>query len=92
METFVTVAVILGVIALGVLLIHRLNSQHDERIADFHYGRSGLPVAGPAPSAPPKARDGAGTSGTARRDHRHGGRRRLRPWLRPRRRTREGAR
>lgn len=54
-ETIVTVIVITAMIALGVLLIHRLNSQHDDRIAAFHYGRSGLPLAGPAPSAPRKS-------------------------------------
>ncbi|MFF3207600.1 MULTISPECIES: hypothetical protein [unclassified Streptomyces] len=47
-----TVIVILAMIALGMFLIHRLNSQHSERIAAFHYARSGMPVAGPAPSAP----------------------------------------
>ncbi|MGW1717927.1 hypothetical protein [Streptomyces sp. GQFP] len=60
METFLTVIVTLAMIAVGVLLIHRLNSQHDDRIASFHYGRSGTPVAGPAPStpsAPRKVRD-----------------------------------
>lgn len=56
MEIFVTVAAILGVIVLGVFLIHQLNSQHSDRIAAFHYSRSGLPVAGPAPAAPRKAR------------------------------------
>ncbi|MFF3336770.1 hypothetical protein ACFYWX_46010 [Streptomyces sp. NPDC002888] len=54
METFVTVAVILGMIALGVLLIHLLNSQHDERIAAFRYGRPRSAVSGPAPSVPQK--------------------------------------
>jgi hypothetical protein len=54
-ETFVTVAVILGMIVLGVFLIHQLNSQHRDRIAAFHYGRSGLPVAGPDPAARRKA-------------------------------------
>ncbi|MFD5842327.1 hypothetical protein [Streptomyces chartreusis] len=48
METFVTVIVILAMIALGVLLIHLLNSQHSDRIAAFHYGRSGMPVPGPS--------------------------------------------
>jgi hypothetical protein len=54
-ETFVTVAAILGLIVLGVFLIHQLNSQHSDRIAAFHYGRSGLPVAGPDPAARRKA-------------------------------------
>lgn len=87
METFVTVIVILAMIALGVLLIHLLNAQHSDRIAAFHYGRSGMPVAGPDPSAPRKGRGRAGASGSGgRRDHRDGGRGRLRP----RRRTRKG--
>ncbi|MEU3337303.1 hypothetical protein ACWCQ1_47380 [Streptomyces sp. NPDC002144] len=88
METFVTVLVILAMIALGVFLIHLLGAQHGDRIAAFHYGRSGTPVAGPAASAPRKARGGVGTSSAGRRrDHRDGGRGRLRP----RRRTRDGA-
>jgi hypothetical protein len=76
-ETFVSVAVILGMIALGVFLIHQLNSQHNNRIAAFHYGRSGMPVAGRAPH---KARGRAGTGGTGRRP---GGRGRF-SWRRPR--------
>lgn len=60
-----TVIVILAMIALGVLLIHRLNSQHSDRMAAFHYGRSGTPVQGPAPSARRKARGWARASGTA---------------------------
>lgn len=87
METFVTVIVLLAMVAVGVLLIHLLNNQHDERIIAFPYGRSRSTVRGPAPSAPQKARGRAGTSGTGdRRDHRDGGRGRLRP----RRRTRTG--
>ncbi|WP_063768076.1 MULTISPECIES: hypothetical protein [Streptomyces] len=49
MGTFVTVAVILGMIAFGVLLIRLLNSQHGDRMAAIHYGHTGMPVAGPAP-------------------------------------------
>ncbi|MFF1296968.1 MULTISPECIES: hypothetical protein [unclassified Streptomyces] len=33
METFVTAVMLLAMVAVGVLLIHRLNTQHDERIA-----------------------------------------------------------
>jgi hypothetical protein len=66
-ETFVTVIVILALIALGAFLIHRLNSQHSDRITAFHYGRSGAPLQGPGPSAP----RGAG-------GRHHGGHRRLR--------------
>jgi hypothetical protein len=81
-EIFVSVAVILGMIVLGVFLIHQLNSQHNDRIAAFHYGRARLPVAGPAPH---KARDRAGTSGTGRRhDHRGPGGRGRFSWRRPR--------
>ncbi|MCX3287129.1 hypothetical protein OR263_10470 [Streptomyces sp. NEAU-H22] len=50
METFVTVSVILGMIVVGVVLIRLLNSQHGDRMAAIHYGRTGMPVAGPAPS------------------------------------------
>ncbi|MFF7792904.1 hypothetical protein [Streptomyces sp. NPDC007991] len=56
METFVTVAAILGMIVIGVFLIHQLNSHHGDRIAAFHYGRSGLPLTGPAPAAAHKTR------------------------------------
>ncbi|MFI6855657.1 hypothetical protein [Streptomyces sp. NPDC050416] len=66
METFVTVAAILGMIALGVFLIHQLNSQHSDRIAAFHYGRSGLPVSGPAPAAGRKTRGRFSRIGTRR--------------------------
>jgi hypothetical protein len=85
METFVTVVALVAMVALGAFLIHRLNNQHDERIATFHYGRSRPAARGPAPSAPQKVRGRAGTSGTGdRRDHRNGGRGRLRPRRRAR--------
>ncbi|CAM5529468.1 Secreted protein OS=Streptomyces aurantiogriseus OX=66870 GN=GCM10010251_07520 PE=4 SV=1 [Streptomyces aurantiogriseus] len=86
MEIFVTVFVIVAMIALGVFLIHLLNSQHDERIAAFRYGRSRSAVRGPVPSVPQRARGRAGAGGIGdRRDHRDGGR----GPLRPRRRTRK---
>jgi hypothetical protein len=59
-ETVITVAVVLAMIAMGVFLIHQLNAQHDARIASFRYGEAiqGLgrrrrpkrrrPAAGPA--------------------------------------------
>lgn len=88
MEIFLTLAVSLAMIVLGVLLIHLLNSQHGDGMSSFHYGRSGMPVARPASSVPRKIRGRAGAGGTDdRRDHRDGGRGRLRP----RRRTRKGA-
>ncbi|ALO09479.1 hypothetical protein AQF52_3885 [Streptomyces venezuelae] len=37
METLITIAVIALLIALGTRLIHRLNAQHDERIAAHHF-------------------------------------------------------
>ncbi|MGW0985617.1 hypothetical protein ACWD46_05170 [Streptomyces sp. NPDC002486] len=86
METFVTVAVILGMIALGVLLIRLLNSQHGDRMAGVRYGHTGIPVAGPAPSARRRARGRAATSGTGRPDRPGPG---VRGRLRPR--AREGA-
>jgi hypothetical protein len=62
MQTFVTVVVILAMIAFAVLLINLLNSRHSERIPAFHHGRSGMPVPGPDPLAPRKARGRAGAS------------------------------
>ncbi|MCX4512226.1 hypothetical protein OHA27_18335 [Streptomyces sp. NBC_01619] len=38
MEIAITVSVIIAMIIIGVLMIHLLNGQHDERIAAFHYG------------------------------------------------------
>ncbi|MFE5944747.1 hypothetical protein ACWCQ0_45240 [Streptomyces massasporeus] len=38
METLITIAAIALLIALGVRLIHRLNAQHDARIAAHHFG------------------------------------------------------
>ncbi|MFE0879449.1 hypothetical protein ACFW4X_32000 [Streptomyces smyrnaeus] len=43
MDALVTVVVVIAMIALGVLLIHRLNAQHDQRIAAFRYSAA-LPV------------------------------------------------
>jgi hypothetical protein len=72
METFATVIVLLAMIALGALAIQLFTASHSDRIAT-------LPTQ--------RARGRAGTSGTGdRRDHRDGGRGRLRP----RRRTRSG--
>ncbi|MEE1765016.1 hypothetical protein [Streptomyces sp. SP18BB07] len=80
MEIFVTVVVILAMIALGVLLIHLLNAQHGDRSAAFHYGRSGMPAPGPARSVPRR---------TSRPDEDERHRRRVR--LRTQRRTRQRA-
>lgn len=37
METLVTIAIVLGMIALGALMLHLLNTQRAERIANHHY-------------------------------------------------------
>ncbi|MEU0851191.1 hypothetical protein ABZ387_24960 [Streptomyces flaveolus] len=42
MDIFVTVIALLAVIAAGAFLIHRLNSQHGDRAAAFHYRRDGV--------------------------------------------------
>ncbi|MBB4892361.1 hypothetical protein FHS39_001372 [Streptomyces olivoverticillatus] len=79
MQTAVTLAVIIIMITLGALLIHRLNVQHDERIAGFRY--SGVlpwrdsrsrnrPRSAIDPAGPLLARN--------RREQPHGDRRRLR--------------
>ncbi|MCT9079356.1 hypothetical protein [Streptomyces fulvoviolaceus] len=52
METFVTVVVILVVIALGLFFLHQLKSQGSDTTGSFHYGRSGTPLPGPAPRKP----------------------------------------
>ncbi|MFD9073917.1 hypothetical protein [Streptomyces lasiicapitis] len=84
METVVTVIALLALTALGVLLIHRLNTQHNERIASFHYGRPRATMRTPAPPVPPKPDTPAGPTATGdRRDHRVGGRGRFRPRRRP---------
>jgi hypothetical protein len=51
METFVVVVAVVAMIALGAFLIRRLNSQHGNGMTDFHYGRSGSVLRGPAPPA-----------------------------------------
>lgn len=64
-----TVIAIIAMIAFGALLIHQLNSQHGDRIASFHYGHTGIPVAG----SPRKARGRrARATGTGRRRGRWG--------------------
>lgn len=37
METLVTILIILGAIALGSLILHLLNSQREERLANHYY-------------------------------------------------------
>ncbi|MFF4273466.1 hypothetical protein [Streptomyces sp. NPDC001536] len=63
MEMFVSVAVVVAMIVIGVLLIRMVNSQHGDRISSFHYGRSGTPLPGPASSVPRRTRGRAGAGG-----------------------------
>ncbi|MBC3983326.1 hypothetical protein H8N01_12335 [Streptomyces sp. AC536] len=79
MEILVTVCVIAAMIALGMLVIHQLNAQHEDRIALFPYGRSRRGGASPArPSHPAPDHTGGRGAGHSRRDHRDGGRGRFR--------------
>jgi hypothetical protein len=64
-ETFATVAVILGMIVVGVVLIRLLNSQHGDRMAAIHYGHTGMPVPGPAPRKARGRRARAASAGPA---------------------------
>ncbi len=56
MEAILTVVVILAMIAVGVFLVRRLNAQHDERIAAFHYGSPRPALRVPVPARPWKTR------------------------------------
>lgn len=77
MEVFLTVTVIVAMIAIGVVLIELLNNQHNERIAAYRYGsplpgRGGRDVKGEP--EPPWPDERAVTSVHARAgasDHRH---------------------
>ncbi|MFF9767848.1 hypothetical protein ACF1GT_14705 [Streptomyces sp. NPDC014636] len=74
METVVTVAVIIFVIIAGILLIHRLNAQHDERIGAFRYSDA-LPGIGRRTRRSPRAAVPKGPPADAtRREHREGSR------------------
>ncbi|MFF1447791.1 hypothetical protein ACFVYF_06510 [Streptomyces sp. NPDC058274] len=82
MDAFLTAAAFILLIVVAALVIHRLNAQHDERIALHTYSPrlpgtrhgSGAQPPFPSPDAPeaPAAAQGG-------RDHRDGGRGRLRP-------------
>ncbi|NUL06085.1 hypothetical protein HRW07_23220 [Streptomyces lunaelactis] len=74
MDTFVTVFVLLAMTALGTLAIHMLNSQHDERIAAFPYGRARSNLRTRPTADPPDSRGHAASSTTGvHRDHRIAG-------------------
>ncbi|MEU7578683.1 hypothetical protein AB0B50_13860 [Streptomyces sp. NPDC041068] len=87
MDTGITVAAMLAMIALGAFVIHLLNAQHSERIALHQYSRR-LPGRLGAHSPTRPQPDGTPPPAVRpRRDHRDGGRGRLRP----RRRTNRAA-
>ncbi len=85
METVVTAVLIIAVIAMGIVLIHQLNAQHDARIAAYRYGDA-LPGIGrlraksrraAKPSASPAVDDtepGGATDDSARTPVEAGGR------------------
>lgn len=80
MQNFLTVVVILAMIAVGVVLINRLNGQHGERIAMFHFSRFQPGArrrsdhAAGAPDPRPEEIPGPAAAPGTRRDHRDGGR------------------
>jgi hypothetical protein len=80
METVVTVAVILAMIALGAFLIQLLNREHAERISAFHYSKLLPGIRGRSTTPPQQTDEAAGApGGSTRRDHRDGGRGRTGP-------------
>ncbi|MEV4927151.1 hypothetical protein [Streptomyces roseoverticillatus] len=79
MDTDITVAVILAMIALGAFVIHLLNTQHSERIALHQYSRRLPGRRGAHSPTRPQPDDTAPPAVRPRRDHRDGGRGRLRP-------------
>nr|WP_237330355.1 hypothetical protein [Streptomyces sp. BA2] len=87
MDTVITVALVLAMIALGAFVIHLLNDQHTERIALHRYSNRLPGHPGAHNPAPPPPGGTASPTVRARRDHRDGGRGRLRP----RRRTNRAA-
>jgi hypothetical protein len=74
-ETVITVSAIIAMIIVGVLLIHRLNGLHDERIAAFHYSNV-LPGIGRRDRKGRRsARPAVSPHVTAHRERPNGGRR-----------------
>lgn len=69
MEIVITVAAILAMIAVGFVVIRRLGTQHDARIAAFQYSDA-LPGVGRGKRK--RSRRADGTTGEANRDGHHG--------------------
>ncbi|MDI3096809.1 MULTISPECIES: hypothetical protein [Streptomyces] len=81
MDILVTVIVLLAVIAAGALLIRRLNAQHGDRSAAFHYDRGGVVAPDQKTNDGPGARRRSPVANDAdeRRGPRYGVRGRLSP-------------
>ncbi|CAL9303119.1 hypothetical protein SUDANB148_03600 [Streptomyces sp. SudanB148_2056] len=81
MDILVTVIVLLAVIAAGAFLIRRLNAQHGDRSAAFHYDRGGVVAPDQKTNDGPVARGRSPVANDAdeRRGPRYGARGRLRP-------------
>ncbi|QEU92900.1 hypothetical protein CP970_20065 [Streptomyces kanamyceticus] len=79
MDAATTLSVALAMIALGALVPHLLNDQHADRITSRQY--SGRPPGrrGAHSGMQPQPITAAPHGGIGRRDHRDGGRGRLRP-------------
>jgi hypothetical protein len=58
-ETVITVAVIITIVIAGMFLIHRLNTQHDERITAFQSRQESADGTGRDVQAPANDDDGA---------------------------------
>lgn len=72
METVVTVAAIVFAIIAGMVLIHRLNAQHAERIGAFRYGDALPGIGRRRRNRPRKADSGPPAADPARREDRQG--------------------
>lgn len=68
MEIVITVAVILAMIAVGVVVIRRLSTQHDARIAAFHYSDA-LPGVGRRLRKRRRGADGSAGEATRHGNH-----------------------
>ncbi|MCX5008257.1 hypothetical protein OHB05_37430 [Streptomyces sp. NBC_00638] len=75
MNDLLTALACLGLIAVAAYMIHRLNIQHAERIAEHRYSAARPARGGPSAPQPPVGppRSDASAAGE-RRDHRDGGR------------------
>ncbi len=69
MEIVITVVAVLALIAVGTVVIRRLGTQHDARIAAFRYSDA-LPGVGRGKRR--RSRRADGTTGEANRDGNHG--------------------